>query len=197
MSQGAFSLVCHSPEHTQSIGVTLGRRILQKFVSDFGSTALGADLSLTIALAGDLGAGKTTLTQGIAAGIGITGPVTSPTFTLVNEYEVALSDSGQPLTIFHIDAYRLADNPEIDAATFGMEDLFETPRSVLIIEWAERIEAILPSDRLEIQLGYVVADNDASLFQPESRSLLMRATGPISDSLLHIVMEHIVMEQFY
>ena len=96
-----------------------------------------------IVLSGDLGAGKTTLTKGIAKGLGITDYITSPTFTIVNEY-----DSGR-LKLNHFDVYRVSDPDEIYA--IGFDDYIFSD-AVSIIEWANYIEEILPKDFLHIYI---------------------------------------------
>lgn len=98
-----------------------------------------------IALSGELGAGKTTLIQGIAEGLGVTDYVTSPSFTLINEY------NGR-FPIFHIDLYRLEKLEQIE--DLGLEDYFEKD-GIVIIEWAERMKELLPKNtewiRIEIR----------------------------------------------
>jgi tRNA threonylcarbamoyladenosine biosynthesis protein TsaE len=96
-----------------------------------------------LALSGDLGAGKTVLVKGIARGLGIPGDVTSPTFTLVHEY------AGGRLPVFHIDLYRL-DNVE-QALAIGIEDYLDGP-GVTAIEWAEKIEPLLPARATRIRI---------------------------------------------
>jgi tRNA threonylcarbamoyladenosine biosynthesis protein TsaE len=96
-----------------------------------------------IALSGDLGAGKTVLIKGIARGLGITQDVTSPTFTLVHEY------TGGRLPLFHVDLYRL-DNVE-QALAIGIEDYLGGP-GVTAIEWAEKIESLLPAHCTRIRI---------------------------------------------
>ena len=99
---------------------------------------------LVIALYGDLGAGKTVVAQGVAAGLGVTAPVTSPTFTLINEYD--LPEGGK---LFHVDCYRLNDAVE-EARMLGLEELFD--EGIALIEWADRIAPLLPERRLDIEL---------------------------------------------
>lgn len=96
-----------------------------------------------ICLTGDLGTGKTHITKGIAQGLGITDNITSPTFTIVNEY-----DSGR-LKLNHFDVYRVSDPDEICA--IGFDDYIFSD-AVSIIEWANYIEEILPEDLLHISI---------------------------------------------
>ncbi|HEY8444757.1 MAG TPA: tRNA (adenosine(37)-N6)-threonylcarbamoyltransferase complex ATPase subunit type 1 TsaE [Bacilli bacterium] len=93
-----------------------------------------------ITLIGDLGAGKTTLTKGIALGLGIKENVNSPTFTIMKTYQ-----GKYPL--YHLDVYRI-DNPEAD---FELEEYFDGD-GVCVIEWAHNIKSLLPNDVLEISI---------------------------------------------
>lgn len=97
-----------------------------------------------VLLIGPLGAGKTTLAKGIAQGLGAASPdeVLSPTFTLVHEY-------GRAGRVFHVDLYRLEEARE--AATLGLEDLFER-EAVVLIEWGERFPRLMPAERTEIRI---------------------------------------------
>jgi tRNA threonylcarbamoyladenosine biosynthesis protein TsaE len=90
-----------------------------------------------IALRGGLGAGKTTFAKGFARGLGIRDEVTSPTYTIVSEYEGRLR-------LHHIDAYRLSGPEDFDSV--GGEDLLRDEAGVCLIEWSERIEAALPPE---------------------------------------------------
>ena len=94
-------------------------------------------------LIGDLGVGKTVLTQGFARGLGITGPVSSPTFTILQVYE-----EGR-LPFYHFDVYRIADVEEMDE--IGYEDCFYG-EGVSLVEWANLIEEILPEEYTEITI---------------------------------------------
>ena len=99
-----------------------------------------------IALYGDLGAGKTLFSQALARTLGITEPVTSPTFTLINEYD--LPQGGK---LFHSDVYRL--NSADEAIHLGLEELFD--EGIVIIEWAERIADMLPEERIDVHFEHV------------------------------------------
>lgn len=98
-----------------------------------------------IALTGDLGTGKTTLTKAIAHGLGISEVITSPTFTIVKEYE----DGRLPL--YHFDVYRIGDPDEM--FELGYEEYFYGD-GVCVIEWADLIEDLLPEEAIRIQLEY-------------------------------------------
>jgi tRNA threonylcarbamoyladenosine biosynthesis protein TsaE len=105
--------------------------------------AVGAELATAlrggdvILLWGDLGAGKTTLAQGIARGLGVAGPVQSPTFTLIAEYPAPmLGPEGQ---LVHVDLYRL--DGTADLATIGLDEYFDRPASVTVIEWPDRADS--------------------------------------------------------
>jgi len=98
-----------------------------------------------VALAGELGSGKTVWVQGFARGLGVDEPVTSPTFTLVRPYR------GHKLLLLHADLYRLDRLSEVvDLALFEQLD----DRAVACIEWADLAEAVLPPDRLDVHLDY-------------------------------------------
>ena len=109
-----------------------------------------------IILRGDLGAGKTTLTKGIAEGFAAAheGDVTSPTFTLVHEYRAS------QVTLFHIDLYRI--DTERELATLGIDDLRAEPGSILLIEWGEKFEQIQAQSDGEISIERT-AENERSI----------------------------------
>ena len=112
------TLVSHSREETLKFGETIGR---------------AAPGGTVIAFRGDLGAGKTTLSKGIARGLGISEELTSPTYTIISEY------AGR-LTLFHMDAYRLGGSA--DFAEIGGPEMLEAPGSLCLIEWSERLPGI-------------------------------------------------------
>lgn len=101
-----------------------------------------------IALSGELGAGKTTLIKGIAAGLGIRRPITSPTFLLLRVYPVR----GNPRLrrLVHVDAYRIKHPAEL--VDVGLNDYLGMPDTTTVIEWAERIRPLLPGRRMTITL---------------------------------------------
>ncbi len=111
--------------------------------------ALGRDLASrarrgqVFALTGDLGVGKTVLTKGFAAGLGIEEPVNSPTFTILQEYTAGL------LPFYHFDVYRIADPEEMDE--IGYEDYF-FGEGICLVEWADLIEELMPEDTVWITI---------------------------------------------
>lgn len=117
-----------SPEETFALGEKIGREAKPQDV---------------YTLVGDLGVGKTVFTQGVAAGLGITEPISSPTFTIVQVYE-----EGR-LPFYHFDVYRIGDVEEMDE--IGYEDYFYG-NGVTMIEWANLIEEILPKTYREIRI---------------------------------------------
>lgn len=170
-AQGVPHIVhSESPDATCGLGRRLGKLLAPN------------DL---IALSGDLGAGKTTLAQGIARGMGIEQPITSPTFIFICEYRVGSTDSTDGFRLLHIDLYRLPESPEpalMEAATFGLDEILDDVEGghsncAVIIEWAERLGDALPADHLAILAAHPGADLPAS--DAESSA---QATDPTSAS---------------
>lgn len=118
----------YSAQETFDLGKTIGEQLLPGSV---------------LTLVGDLGVGKTVFSQGLAQGLGITEPVNSPTFTIIQIYE------GGRLPFYHFDVYRIGDLSEMDE--IGYEDYFWGD-GVCLIEWANRIEEILPEHYMEITI---------------------------------------------
>ena len=127
------------PEKTQLFGKKLGENLQAGDV---------------VALIGEIGAGKTCLTQGIAKGLGIPEGfrITSPTFTLINEYH-------GPLALYHMDMYRLATIKELEDT--GYEACFHD-KAVIVIEWAEKIREALPGEIFIVSLTYI-SDNERQI----------------------------------
>ena len=134
-----------SPASTRAIGRALGR---------------AAAPGTLIALVGELGAGKTQFAKGVAEGLDVTTVVNSPTFVLMNEHVGRLR-------LYHVDAYRLAEGEE--AVDSGLIDDRQAD-GVVVVEWADRLEGWLPSDRIDIAIDGVDADQSV-------RTLRWRARG--------------------
>jgi len=96
-----------------------------------------------LALTGELGSGKTTFVQGVARGLGIKSRIISPTFILVRNYEVR-SQKYEVRNFYHIDLYRLEKNIEFEVRNLGIKDIWSDPENIVAIEWAEKIEKMIP-----------------------------------------------------
>jgi tRNA threonylcarbamoyladenosine biosynthesis protein TsaE len=126
-----------------------------------------------VALVGDLGVGKTVFAKGIARGLGIFEEVVSPTFTLVREYEA-------PVPLVHVDVYRLDHLQELHDVGF---DEFVGGESVMVVEWGDRVSALLPAERLDVLMTHGDDDHDrVVVFEPTGRSWAAR-----SDALAALV----------
>jgi len=120
-----------------------------------------------IVLTGDLGAGKTTLTRGLAEGLGVATPVTSPTFTLVHEHEGRVR-------LVHVDAYRLTHLQEVH--DLGFDDYLDGD-AVVVIEWGDLLGPLLPLDRLDVDLHYAGAPGSEGA-GAECRTIELMPHGP-------------------
>jgi len=161
-----LDVISHSPAQTQRLGMRLGELMR------------GGELLL---LEGQLGTGKTTFTQGLARGMGITDVISSPTFTLLKEYAgQPVADLAEPSqhqrlgpALYHFDLYRL-DNPE-EIFDLGFEDYFFGD-GTCVVEWAERADLFWPTEHLRIRL---------KMLSETKRGLLFTATGARYCELLH------------
>lgn len=125
----------HSPDETLQLGVELSR-VLKR--------------GDCVALHGDLGSGKTCLTQGICRGLSVMDYVTSPTFVLINEY-AGVDQNGLALPVYHFDLYRLGEADELYA--LGCDDFFYG-NGICIIEWAEIGEDLIPKEAIDITVTH-------------------------------------------
>ena len=138
-----IDFISHSPEETRSVGTRLGALLQPGDV---------------ICLQGELGAGKTTFTQGLAQGWGSLDAVSSPTFIIVNVYRRA---NGEQL--YHLDTYRLESAPEAEELDIDTM-LMSGP---LIVEWPERMQSVLPAERLWITLEHLDDDERQLRFEAQ------------------------------
>ena len=130
----ATALTISTPEAMRELGVRLGHALVPI-----------ADAPVCVFLEGELGAGKTTLVSGVLAALGIPGPARSPTYTLIEPYEVGEHQ------LYHIDLYRLTEPDEIEP--LGLRDLLR-PGAILLIEWASRAIDRLPPPDLSLSIEY-------------------------------------------
>jgi tRNA threonylcarbamoyladenosine biosynthesis protein TsaE len=151
LDQNSLEIISRSSEQTRRVGMRLGSLL---------------EPGNVVCLEGDLGSGKTTLVQGLAAGWGSFDLVTSPTFVLVNVYRRA--DQYQ---LYHLDAYRL-NNPE-EAGYLDIEGMLY--EGTLVVEWADRIESVLPRKCLWVSLRWI---------DETQRDLIFTAHGQFYQELL-------------
>lgn len=140
------------------------RHFKTRLHDEAGTAALGAALSralapgLTVYLHGDLGAGKTALTRALLHAAGHPGHVKSPTYTLVEPYQVTLNE--RTVEVMHFDLYRLASPEEfLDA---GFREYFNA-NTICIIEWPEKAAEVLPSPDIEVHLSIIGSERDIEL----------------------------------
>jgi tRNA threonylcarbamoyladenosine biosynthesis protein TsaE len=139
-----------TPDHTIRLGLEIGRQLQPGSV---------------VALYGPLGAGKTTLVKGIALSLNIEEAVTSPSFIIIADYEG--DREGNPVTLYHIDLYRISHPQEIE--DLGMEEILNE-EGICVIEWAEKAAAFLPESTVRVEI--VIGDQ-------EKRQIKIRGLTPV------------------
>ena len=137
----------YSPADTQALGEKLGQE---------------AKAGQVYCLNGDLGVGKTVFTTGFAKGLGIEEHITSPTFTIINEYEGRLP-------LYHFDVYRIADEDEMEYT--GYEDYFYG-QGVCLVEWAELVKGLIPEDAI-----WITVEKDYTQDNEDYRCITIRQEG--------------------
>jgi len=148
----------------------MGREVQADLADVDATTRAGAALARalvggdSVALVGDLGAGKTTFVAGLVAELG-GGAAASPTFSLINEYP------GGRLRVWHVDLYRLERDAEL--VELGLDDIVGDRRGVVLVEWADKFPGVLPADHLQLTLTH----------EGDGRRLVATGTGPRSEAL--------------
>ena len=133
MNTDKKEFITSSEEETENIGKNL---------------AMSLSKGDSVLLRGNLGAGKTVFSRGFARGLGITEPVSSPTYTIVQEYE--LPDGGR---LYHLDLYRISG---VNAAlAFGVDEFLDDPQGISLIEWPDRIDGILPENAICVEIEHL------------------------------------------
>lgn len=165
MQDNTFALISHNVDETKAIGAKLGQ-LLQ-----------AGDV---VCLQGDLGSGKTSLTQGIGQGMSVTETINSPTFVFIREHR---STPGAPF-LNHVDLYRLEQSD--DALALGLTD-YMYGDGVTVIEWAERARDLMPQESLWITI---------SILENSQRNLVFKASGArylalVSDLRQVLLIDHI------
>jgi tRNA threonylcarbamoyladenosine biosynthesis protein TsaE len=144
-----MEMLSKSDNKTKEIGQRLGRNIVK---------SLKNKDNFVIGLIGDLGGGKTIFIKGVAKGLGIKDSITSPTFTLLKEYKA------KGIDLYHFDFYRLKNLT--DAKDLGLLEYLEKPKSVSLIEWADRLKDILPKEKIIIEFDFLDDNTRRLIFKP-------------------------------
>ncbi len=131
-------IISHSEEETRSIAAEFVTHLLAGSV---------------VALRGDLGAGKTAFSAGILTALGAVGPFQSPTFVIMRRYDLTVPTLQGIRRVYHIDAYRI--NASDDLARLGFEEWITDPEGLVLLEWPERVESILPKKIVTVSLETV------------------------------------------
>ncbi|MBN1658821.1 MAG: tRNA (adenosine(37)-N6)-threonylcarbamoyltransferase complex ATPase subunit type 1 TsaE [Anaerolineae bacterium] len=147
LDRDTLDLISHSPAQTRRLGARLGMLLHPGDV---------------VCLQGELGTGKTRLAQGIGRGLGVTEPITSPSYTLIAEYCAPSPGS----VLYHVDLYRL-EVPVDEALAMGLDE-YLGGSGVTVIEWADRVRDVLPDECLWIELRHL---------DDSKRGILMKAHG--------------------
>ncbi len=154
LKEGELDIISHSEDQTRRLGTRLGALLQPGDV---------------VCLSGDMGAGKTAFAVGIGKGWGAKTPLTSPTFNLIHEHR---RDSDN-MRLYHLDCYRLGG--ALDAETIGLDDVI-SGRGAVILEWPENINAVLPKERLWVELR---------VLELTRRNFIMEGVGKRYEELLN------------
>ncbi len=147
LREGELDIISNNPEQTKRLGMRLGKLLKSGDI---------------VCLSGDMGAGKTVFSTGIGEGWGAETPLTSPTYNLVHEHRRS-TDKGR---LYHLDCYRLSGIDEAD--TIGLDDILDGD-GIVIFEWAERIEELLPDEYLWIDIRVTDATHRNFIIEAEGK----------------------------
>ena len=136
---------------------------MQDFAANFARSLSGDVLCLQ----GDLGAGKTTFTQGILKALGASSPFVSPTFLIMKQYDLSTGSPGHDqgiLRVYHVDAYRTTGS---DMLELGWQEIIADPHALIVVEWPEKIVEALPENAQYLQFAHVDGDVRSLTFKKE------------------------------
>ncbi len=140
--------VSHSEEETKNIARDFAEKI---------------SAGNTVALRGDLGAGKTAFSSGVLVALGAVGPFPSPTFVIMHRYDLAAPSARGIRRVYHIDAYRINDAD--DLARLGFDEWITDPEGLVLIEWPERVEVLLPRGVVTVTIESVSETERKIIFE--------------------------------
>jgi tRNA threonylcarbamoyladenosine biosynthesis protein TsaE len=147
-----------SSEETKQLGKELAELLLREKPDD-----MEREGAFVVALSGDLGAGKTTFTQGFFEGLGVKERATSPTFIIMRRHALPTPPKKKNIfsTVFHVDAYRLKDPSEL--ITLGFAELLADPKNIFLIEWPEQVGDLVPDDAVLLNFSYGEKENERTI----------------------------------
>lgn len=149
-------MIIHSEQEMVDFGKQFANKLLKQIADTKKSPSQhNSSTAIVLELIGDIGVGKTTFTRGLAEGLGIKEPITSPSFTISKQY--ALSNNGR---LIHYDFYRLPD-PGLMAE--DLSDNLNNPDNIIIIEWGESISDLLPPNRHSIHFSYTNGGREVTI----------------------------------
>ncbi|TSA44576.1 tRNA (adenosine(37)-N6)-threonylcarbamoyltransferase complex ATPase subunit type 1 TsaE [bacterium] len=143
-----MKILSDSPAKTKQLGILLAKEILR--TADNGP--------VVIALRGNLGAGKTAFTQGLAQGLGLKRRITSPTFVIFRHYRL---NNKNHKHLFHVDAYRIKKTSDLIPLNF--KEILSLPQSIILIEWAEKIKGALPRKTVWLEFRHGRKENERTV----------------------------------
>jgi len=139
--------ISKTPEQTQKIAGKLAKSVFKEGIKNRAKV---------LALIGELGVGKTVFTKGFTNALGIKSRITSPTFILMHPYEIKIKSRKRKQDykrLIHIDCYRLQRHEEL--YSIGIKEIFSNPENIVLMEWAEKAEEILPKNAIRIYINHV------------------------------------------
>jgi tRNA threonylcarbamoyladenosine biosynthesis protein TsaE len=140
-----MEVITDSSEKTKKLGKKVANILIKKHGKNSKPIVLG--------LVGDLGSGKTTFVQGFATALGITKRIVSPTFIILRSYDT--KDVKCYKNLYHIDLYRLEENIDKELANLGIDEIWSDTENIVVIEWAEKIDNMLPTGSIIINFSVI------------------------------------------
>lgn len=139
-----MEFVSKSSQETQKLAQILAKEIIKN--------PRPKTRAIIIGLEGELGAGKTTFVKGFAKGLGVKDKIFSPTFVLMKVYNFRPKENGAKF-LFHFDCYRLKDHK--DFVLLGVKEFLEDPRNIILVEWSDRVEKVLPARYVKVHIDHI------------------------------------------
>jgi len=137
-------VITQNSKETQKLGEEIASRIFNFKNKSSKNRKIQKEKAMVICLEGNLGAGKTTFTQGFLRRLKLKGPFTSPTFLIMKNYHIQENNNKNKFeNVYHIDAYRIEEK---DMAELGWEEIVSNSKNIVIIEWSERLKKIIPKE---------------------------------------------------